>query len=269
MSTKNFPVVTNDNDLMIGDGYLFLGAHDADFSDQTLELAGCLNGTTTVTTQIEKARLEAGSPQMLIRVEPQRINLEIQVTLIEINMKRLQKVYGFGDLATAQADTVTVAGETVPLAGKYWTRLAGYAITGTPVVRSAETYATVYTAGTDYQIDTTNGLIRRIPTGSIPNFSEVAVYYTWSRPARETLNLGTSATVGRYPLKFVVPMPDGRRWSLRIWKATPNDSGSLNFQPDQFTQNSISFTALADRTQSPEALLGTLEKEMEAYYTVD
>ncbi len=268
-ATKNFPVVTNDNDLLLGDGYIFLGERSGTFDETELEMGGCLNGTATYTVSSEKVELSAGSPEMLIRVEPKSIRIELQVNYIEHSLKYFDYRYGMGVLSTSNGVITTVTGEEVELYGSYWHRLQGYNLFASPAptVESVDGYPVIYQTPRDYMIHSLCGLIKRISTGTIANYAEVAVSYQWNKPTTETISLGSHATLGQFPIKFVVPMPDQRRMTARLWKAVPIESGSMNFESGNWTENQVTYVAVADRTQNPEALLGTIEKEIEVYYT--
>jgi len=260
--TKNYPELFNDDDVLLGSGYLFLGDPGDTYDETKMQSVGCLSGTATLKLTVEKAVLEAGSPLMPIRVEPIRMGALLEVELIEMNPTRIARALGIGTVADAIASSPSVVDEEVEIQGKYFHHLAGYDITpATVVVTSNDATPVSYVEDTDYVIDYDNGLIRRTTTGSITSGDTILVDYDWSKPATSTLKVGSESSVDHRPLKYVVPMPDEKRLTFRMWMAAPQDVGDLPFQSEDFTKITISFIALADRTKTPEQMLFSLEKE--------
>lgn len=267
---KHFPELMNDNDIMLGDGFLFIGTAGDVFDDEALESAGCLEGTATFKPIMEVAELKAGSPRGLIKTEPVEVGCELTITLMEINLKRLRKAMGYGTLATAVAATQTVTDEDVTLNGLYYHHMQGYNVKASPavVVESTDSTPVPYTENVDYKINYTNGLIRRLADSTITDGDTVHVTYSWDQPAVETLSIGCETSIDVYPIKFIVPKPDGKRWYFRMWRGVPTSTSQLDFSSGDYTKWQVTYKAEIDRTQEPEEAYYRLTNEIGTYYAV-
>lgn len=263
---KNYPVITNDDDVHIGDGYMFLGDANTDYDETAIYSVGCIRGTSTFTPIIETAQLKAGSPRALTIVEPQEVGCSLKVTFVELNAVRLSKIFGMGTVTDKATSTPSVTDEQVYLYNNYFMRLIGSNISDAPAptVTDGEASPTEYTEGVDYEIDYDNGLIRRILTGSIADGQKVYVSYTYSRKAYKELKMGVETSINTYPLLYVVPMKNQGRIKIKIWKAVPTEFGELPFQSDEFSQIDVTFSALADRTKSPDNMFYNIDWEYSA-----
>lgn len=268
MATRVYPELTKDSDVMLGTGFLHIGPVNAIYSETTMITAGCLRGNAVLRPQIETVTLMAGSPQVPIKREPTVIGAQLEVTLIELSLAKLQKVFGMGDYETFTAGTVTVTDEEIVAAGFVNHHLQGYNINDDMVVTSDGATPVTYTEGDDdsgdYEIDYEAGLFRRTLNSTIPDNATVLLSYTWDRPPYEQLNMGVNSTVDVRPLKFTVPMSDGNRWYLKMWKASIETVGEISFQNEDYSQITVTFSALADRTKPAKKLLYSLEKEYTA-----
>jgi hypothetical protein len=267
--TKQYPALKRDEDVMLGSGWLFLGPAKTEYDDEVLENAGCLTGTATFSPRFEKATLQAGSPMLPIKVEPTAISAQLKVTFVELGFLSFLKYVGMGTRTTAVADAaVAVTSEAVTLYGTFFHPLQGYDITAASVtVNTTDATPVEKTEGVDYEIDYDNGMIRRLSTGTLTDGQDITIDYTWSRPAYEKLTFGSELTSNWYPLKFLIPKPDGYRYSLKVWKANPVEISDIPFDPADFTKFDVTFAALADRTKSPDEMLFSMEKEASVIYT--
>lgn len=260
--SKNYPALVKDENVNIGNGWLFLGPANTAYDDDLLQNAGCLTGSAELTPVKTTATLLAGSPQMPIREEITELGFTLKVTLVELSVRTLQKYLGYGTRTAHVTSTPTVTDETITLYDNgFYVPLQGLDITTASVtVESTDATPVEYTETTDYVVDYTNGLIKSTGVG-ISNGETVHVTYTWSRPAYEKISIGSEPVLNWYALKFVVPHNDGTRSAFKMWKAVPSELPSIPFQPDDFTKFDVTFKAQADRTKTPDQMLCAWEME--------
>jgi hypothetical protein len=80
------------------------------------------------------------------------------------------------------------------------------------VVMKSEDEATTYAAGTDYTVDSTGGMVTRLPAGAIPALATVRVAFKVGTPPETLQAAGLIDEIGRRVVTtkaFVTPDPDG------------------------------------------------------------
>lgn len=251
MTTK-LPGVQRLETIDLGDGILFLGTLNTAFDSDDLNEVGGIAATAQVTFLNEFKSLELGSPQRTTKVMKYKDGVQVKVSIYEVVIERLRERLGFGTLATTLQGTDVITGEQKILYGTSWAQLQNDTILVSPVPTVTDGGATpvTYSSTTDYELDRTNGIIRRRSGGIILDGQRVYCNYSCTRGQKKTLTVPMSTTINYIPVRFVSKREDGK-WILDLYKAVPpsgNVVWDINFA--EFNTLDMEFIAEPDLTRA-------------------
>ena len=247
-------VVTLQQKTMIGsgNGYFQVGT-----TALNLEEVGSLEGNTVETVIREELIIEDGEPKLDIDKRIIREKCQIACALKEKRLRDVANQLGLPstDVTSVISSDRVVADERHKLYDETWVHLYGVAIKTSPtplVLDDGGATIVTYVLNTDYKLDTTNGLIRRMSSGAITNGQTVYATYTWTRPAMRKLVFGgrASTLTDRY-LRFVYTQSDNTYRDITEYPmASPGPSTVQNYNSGAINNRELTFTAIADTTQS-------------------
>lgn len=246
-------VVTIQDKNMIGsgNGYLQIGASALDLQEM-----GSLEGNSVETVTREELIIEDGEPKLTIDKRVVRESAQITCTLKEKRLRDVHLQMGLpaANITSEISGDIIITAEKKILYGETWVHLYGDHIKVSPLFALNDGGATpvVYVVNTDYKINTTQGLLRRVSTGTITDGGTVYATYTYTRPGRRKLTSGGDASMvtNKY-LRFVYVHPDNTYRDITEYpKASPGPSTVQNFNSGAMNTRELAFTAIADQTQS-------------------
>lgn len=246
-------VVTVQDKNMIGsgNGYLQIGASALDLQEM-----GSLEGNSVETVTREELIIEDGEPKLTIDKRVIRESAQITCTLKEKRLRDVHLQMGLpsGNISSQIAADTSIVAEKKILYGESWCHLYGDNIKVSPVFVLNDGGATpiVYTVNTDYKLNTTQGLLRRVSTGTITDGGTVYATYTYARPARRKLTVGGDASMitNKY-LRFVYVHPDNTYRDITEYPLSgPGPATVGNFNSGNMNTRELMFTAIADFTKS-------------------
>lgn len=239
-----------------GNGYSQIGSATTD-----LQELGSLEGNVVETVTREELVIEDGEPKLTIDKRVIRETAALSCTLKEKRLRDVCTQLGLPstDVTTLTSSDIAVTNEQKKLYDTSWAHLYGWPVKTSPAHTVTDGGATpvTYVETTDYVLDKTNGLIRRVSTGSISHGATVYINYTYTRPAGRKLVFGgrNSTLIDRY-LRFVYIHPDNTYADITEYpKASPGPSTVQNYNSGAMNTRELTFTAIADFTQDEGARL--------------
>lgn len=270
------------NTIGSGNGVLLVGpvggVNPSTYPDETnLQEVGSLEGDSQINFTREMLDIMDGQPQVLIKKEAIRESARITCVLKENRLGQIAQQIGFeADKATYNAanSTATVTEEIKKLFDTAWARLQGRNISNSPdiQVQSLDATPVTYVQNIDYAVDYVTGAIRRIDGGSIPDGGNVAVSYTWSRPAYRILKFGGDTTVHEVSLVFIYTQPEDRNRVITVFpRAIASEGMQQDYRSGNVNTRNLSFDAVYEPTALPGEGLGWQihEGEVQTDYYID
>ena len=251
------------SNLKLGRGALFLAAWSSSTPPGSTDLGTfvgnitALEMTSTNETREIYSSSQASSPLLDQRVIRQKY--EMSATLDEHTLNNL-KLFMQGTSTTVSQSAQTTASVTltdVVPGNTYY--LSARNISNVLVKKATTTKS----QSTDVLVDTTNGLLTVLTTGTLTSGDDLTVTYT--KPAA-TINKvrGNMVASPVYKLTFQSDDTntdgDAAKDKLTVWKVSVQPDGAYGFISDDYSAFSLKFAVLDDSTHNPTEPFFTLER---------
>lgn len=218
------------------------------------------------TGEYDQEKLYTGVPQKLRGKITKQVNALLTAQFMEITTKNLGIALGGLVPQDVGGQVVNKAAQSLTFAAYQQGGLQAIFLDGPSVtnlfVKSADGQ-TVYTIGSDYIVDLTNGIVFRNPAGTIPAGAQCTLDYDYTPPTGKQLNLGSSFSIEQKQVEFVHTNPtSGKKLTIKFWLASVTAKPSLNFTDSGWLLLDVEYEAIFDETGHPENPLGTIHQEV-------
>jgi hypothetical protein len=253
----------NGENLKLGRGALFLAPWSGSTPPSADTLGEFIGNITSLELSSENetrekySSTEQSSPLLDSRVIRQAY--EMVASLDEHTLTNL-KLFMSGDATTVNQSATTSGSKTlndVELGQTYY--IGARNVTNVAVKKGT----TTKTAGTDYLLDATLGLLTILSTGTLVSGDDLTVTYHCPAATIQKVRGGTTVSP-TYKLTFQADDAnadgDAAKDRLTVWKVSVNPDGAYGLISDDYAQFGLRFKLLSDSTNHPTEPFFILER---------
>lgn len=244
---------------LIGRGKIYLDRLDSS-GNRTglLDLGNC--SLFEVEDKVEKKEkyesMDAASNLYAIAVTRQTFT--IKITGDEVTLDNICNALN-GSVVQVTATGNTVTSRTItPSSGLVLGRLYDLGNRNITALTGLHSGSTALTAGTDYTVDTVNGLVKILPTSTNATPGDaLTADFTFDDYTYNAAAVGAVSSVNAYVL-FIGDPVKGRKFKHEYWNVMFTPTGNLGFIKDDFLDFGLEGQVIADTANHPTSPIGLI-----------
>jgi len=233
-----------------GEGKVLCGTNELDLQD-----VGSLEGNCVLTTTRRSIPIMDGNPKVPVGAIIDEETVTFGFVMKEQFTDDILKQLGYGTskrTLTTTTSSESRENEEKVLWGTNWATLKGrnIATSPAPVVTDTGATPTTYSEGTDYEIDYTEGKIRRLSGSSIDDGERVYVDYTYTKAANREYSIGGDmSSPSEFYFRFILTRQNGYRYMVDCYRCIFANPTVQNFNRGGFNTREVVLQLLADNTK--------------------